>query len=154
MHDFTSLHMQMVQCNAWLHFIAHANSAMQCMTSLLPTNPNEGSEGCNHIAIPQRVLLYWYLPHHSGYGFFICIFNMRVQKYDCNAWTSYTAKIYNSKSNPQVDKHINPQIKQKSDLIWLVWASEINGGNSNNKVKASRPHRYVYLPSPKIKNVS
>jgi hypothetical protein len=26
---------------------------------------------------------------------------------------------------PQVDKHINPQIKQNSDLIWLVWASEI-----------------------------
>ena len=55
---------------------------------------------------------------------------------------------------PQVDKHINPKIKQNSDFIWLVWASEINVGNSNNKVKASRPQCYVYLPSPKIKNVT
>ena len=70
---------------AYQYFSAHANGAMQCMTSLLPTNPKEGSEGCNHIAISQSALLYRYLPHQSGYGFFICIFNMRVQKHDCNA---------------------------------------------------------------------
>ena len=69
------------------------------MTSLLPTNPKDGSEGSNHIAISQCALVYRYLPHQSGYGFFICIFNMRVQMYDCNAWTSYTSKIYNFKSN-------------------------------------------------------
>ena len=80
-------------------FNAHANGAMQCVTSLLPTNPKEGSEGCNHITISQRALLYRYLPHQSGYGFFICIFNMRVQMYDCNAWTSNTSKFYNFKSN-------------------------------------------------------
>ena len=80
-----SMQMLMVQCNGWLDFY--------------PQNPKEGSEGCNHIAISQCALLYRYLPHQSGYGFFICIFNMRVQMYDCNAWTSYTSKIYNFKSN-------------------------------------------------------
>ena len=79
------MHMQMVQCNARLHSIAHANGAIQCMASLLPTNPKEESEDYNHIAISQYALLYRYLPHQSGYGFFICIFNMRVQMYDCNA---------------------------------------------------------------------
>ena len=84
------MHMQMVQRNAWLHFIEHANGAMQ-MYDFTSTHKS-WSEGCNHIAISQRVLLYWYLPHQSDYDFFICIFNMRVQKYDCNAWTSYTSK--------------------------------------------------------------
>jgi len=36
-------------------FNAHANGAMQWMTSFLPTNLKEGSEGSNHIAISQRV---------------------------------------------------------------------------------------------------
>jgi len=85
--------------SSYQYFNAHANGAMQCMTSLLPINPKKGSEGCNHIATSQCALLYRYLPHQSGYGLFICIFNMRVQMYDCNAWTSYTSKLYNFKSN-------------------------------------------------------
>ena len=80
-----SMHMLMVQCNGWLHFY--------------PQIPRKEVEGYNHITLSQRALMYRYLPHQSGYGFFICIFNMRVQKYDCNAWTSYASKIYNSKSN-------------------------------------------------------
>ena len=72
--------------NSYQYFNAHANGAMQCMTSLLPINPKKGSEGCNHIATSQYVLLYRYLSHQSGYGFFKCIFNMGVQiMYDCNA---------------------------------------------------------------------
>jgi hypothetical protein len=47
--------LQMVQCNACLHFCPHI--------------PKEGYEGCNHIAISQLVLLYRYLPHQSGYDF-------------------------------------------------------------------------------------
>ena len=62
----------MLQCNA------NVNDAMQCMTSLLPTRPKEGSEGCNHIA-HQRALLYRYLPHQFGYDFFKCISMGRVQ---------------------------------------------------------------------------
>ena len=94
-------------------FNGHAYGAMQWMTSLLPTNPKEGSEGCNHIAISQRALMYRYLPYKSGYSFFICIFNMRVQKYDCNAWTSYTSKIYNFKSNATSGKTYKFTNKEK-----------------------------------------
>ena len=140
MHDFTSLNMQMVQC--------------KCMTSLLPTNPKEGNEGCNHIAISQCALLYRYLPHQSGYGFFICIFNMRVQKHDCNAWTSYTSRIYSSKSNATSKQIYNLEKKKIQNYSGQCELLKFNGGNSNNKGKASRPHRYVYLPLPKIKNVS
>ena len=60
-------------------FNAHANGAMQWMTSLLPTNHKEGSEGYNHIAISQRALLYRYLLDQFGYGFFKCISTRRVQ---------------------------------------------------------------------------
>ena len=55
---------------------------------------------------------------------------------------------------PQVNKHI---VQQKAKFqIFSGWCEllKFNGGNPNNKVKASRPHRYVYLPSLKIKNVS
>jgi hypothetical protein len=68
--------LQMVQCNACLHFYPHT--------------PKEGYEGRNHIAISQRALLYLYLPHKSGYDFLHMHKNMRMQMQDCNAWTSYT----------------------------------------------------------------
>ena len=65
--------------NSYQYFNAHANGAMQCMTSHLPTNPKKGSEGCNQIAISQCALLYRYLPHQFGYDFFKCISAGRVQ---------------------------------------------------------------------------
>ena len=65
-------------------------NAMHDFTS---THKSQGRKwGLQHIALSQCALLYQYLMHQSGYGFFICIFNMRVQKCDCNAWTSYTSK--------------------------------------------------------------
>jgi len=62
-------------------FDAYANGAMQCMILLLPTNPKKGS-------------------------FFICIFNVRVQLYDCNAWGHIPPKFITTRAMPQVNKYI------------------------------------------------
>jgi hypothetical protein len=43
------------------------------MSSLLPTHPEKRICGLHHIAIFLRVLPYQYLPHQSGYDFFISI---------------------------------------------------------------------------------
>jgi hypothetical protein len=63
--------LQMVQCNACLHFYPHIRK--------------EGYEGYNYIDKSQRVLLYWYLQHQSGYDFLHMHKNMRMQMQDCNA---------------------------------------------------------------------
>lgn len=68
------MHIQIVQydtCKDAMQCNAHANYAMQCMTSFLPTNLKEGSDNYNYIAISQGVLLYQYLLHKSSYGFFM-----------------------------------------------------------------------------------
>jgi len=90
-----------------MHFLiklhsAHANGAMQCMTSLPPTHPKDECEGCNHIAISQRALLYRYLPHQSGYGFFICI---KICECKCNVAMHelHMPQIYNFKGNASTD---------------------------------------------------
>ena len=62
MHDFTLANEiisgREIYETSYQYFNSHANGAMQCMTSLLPRNPKEGSEGCNHIALSQCALLY------------------------------------------------------------------------------------------------
>ena len=110
---------------SYQYFNAHANGAMQCMTSLLPTNPKEGSEGCNYIAISQRALLYPYLPHQSAtvssYAYLIWECKCMIAMHELRI----PPKFVTTRALPQVDRHINPQINPNLALIWLVWASEI-----------------------------
>ena len=111
MHDFTSLYMQMVQCNAWLHFY--------------PQIPRKGVRGAT-------TLLYLNVCCCTGT---YCTNPATVSSYAYSIWECkcmiamhelhIPPMFLTPSAKPQVDKHINPQIKQNSDFIWLVWASEI-----------------------------
>jgi hypothetical protein len=79
--------LQMVQCNAGLHFYSHILK--------------EGYEGCNHIAISQCALLYQYLPHQFDYGF-LQNANARLQ---CMNFIYFIILNFNSEVKPHVDQN-------------------------------------------------
>ena len=56
--------------------------------------------------------------------------HMHLQYESAKVWLQcmkfiHLQKFTTPRAMPQVDKHTNPPIKQDSDLIWLVWPSEI-----------------------------
>ena len=87
-------------------FNAHAYGAMQLMTSLLPTNPKEGSEACNHITISQRCTgTYRTNPATvSSYASSIWECKNMIAMHELNI----PPKFITPKAMPQVEKHINP----------------------------------------------
>ena len=90
MHDFTSLYMQMVQCNAWLHFYPQIpRKEVRAATTLLYFNVRccTGTYHTNPAMVSSYAYAIW-----------------EWKKCDCNASTSYTSKIYNSKSNATSEK--------------------------------------------------
>jgi hypothetical protein len=107
------------KCNACLHFYPHILK--------------EGYEGCNHIAISQRALLYQYLPHQSGYGFVHMHKNMRMQRLQCMNFIYIIILNFRGKATRGTKCS---DIKVNSGLSCWCEVLKLNGDNSNNKVKA------------------
>jgi hypothetical protein len=110
---------------------------MQCMTSLLPSNPTKGSEGCNHVAqfnvrcctgtYRTNIRLWCLLMHTKGR----CT-NATLQ---CMDFIYFKLQY---KRNTTMDDKVYSKISKINfiyQVIWLMWILKLSGGNSNNKWK-------------------
>ena len=108
--------MQMMQCNAWLHFYPYVpRRGVRPATTLLIN-----VRCCNHIA-HQRALLYQYLPHQFGYGFL----QMQINGESANVNVAVYAlhELYNSIIEQQ-DINSHTSYNFKFQTTWLVWNTE------------------------------
>ena len=134
------MHMQMVQCNAWLHFYPQIpRKEMRAATTLLYLNVRccTGTYRTNPAMVSSYAYTTWW------YKCKIAMHELHIL-HDSN----FKSEAISGSHNISIYKNINFRSYDSCEVL------KLSGGNSNNKVKASRPHRYVYLPSPKIKNVS
>jgi hypothetical protein len=110
---------------------------MQCMPSLLPSNPIKGSEGCNHIAqfnmhfctgtYRTNIRLWRLLVHTKG--------GRKNATLQCMNFIYF--KLQYKKNTTMYDK-VESKISKINfiyQVIWLMWILKLSGGNSNNKWK-------------------
>ena len=136
--------MQKVQCNAWIHLWQRITlgreiyenfiSILQCtckwcnaMHDFTSTHKSQGRKrGLQphcfiSMCVVVPVLTAPNLTMVSSYAYSIWECNSMIAMHELHI----PPKFITPRAMPQVDKHINPQIKQNLDLIWLVWSSGI-----------------------------
>jgi hypothetical protein len=110
---------------------------MQCMSSLLPSNPTKGSEGCNHVAqfnvhcctdtYCTNIGLRCLLMHTKG--------GCKNATFQCMDFIYF--KLQYTK-NTTIDHKVYSKISKVNliyQVIWLMWILKLSGSNSNNKWK-------------------
>jgi hypothetical protein len=110
---------------------------MQCMSSLLTSNPTKRSEGCNHVAkfnvhcytstYCTNTRLQYLLMHTDG----------GCKKCNITMHGLHTSN-FNIKRNTTIDDEIYSKrhtVNFIYQVIWLMWILKLTGGNSNNKWK-------------------
>jgi hypothetical protein len=86
------------------------------MSSLLPSNPTKGSEGCNRLLNSTCVAVPLLTAPTSGYSVFLCIPKEGAKMQHYHAWTSY-----NSNFNIQRNTTIYHKVYSKISKVNFIY---------------------------------